>query len=195
MSEKAEKVLTEEEVRTFLSRLGVYVLLVQNETHARRARVAMFWSFVSLLFIFGIFEITPSEKNVGILGLSFRDLTEEKVSWFLFGITLYYAARFFFSVAKIWKQESPFAMLDGVHDYAKCRKLVLSPHDFYKRERELAKSLEKPIGDAEKLLEMMSYNVLSRYFGVWENFVFRMFFPMKVCIFSLSVLVGQVASY
>ncbi|MDA7968242.1 MAG: hypothetical protein MPK31_04825 [Gammaproteobacteria bacterium] len=165
-------------------------MLVQDEVHARRTRVAMFWSFISLLFICGVFEITPSEKSFGILGLSFRDLTEEKVSWFLFSITLYYAARFFFSVAKIWKVHNPLALWGNLRAYAVDRNSVGDPH-FYDKEEEIAKSLGMPIGAAEKLYEMMNHNVKSPGFGIWENFVFRMFVPILLCTAALSALVWK----
>ncbi|MDA8008856.1 MAG: hypothetical protein MPK62_04780 [Alphaproteobacteria bacterium] len=187
MSENVAKMLYDEEIKDFLGRLATYITLVQDDVHARWARVAMFWSFISLLFISKVFEITPTKNSVGVLGLSFRDLTEEKVSWFLFGITLYYAARFFFSVAKIWNVHNPLVLWIELCGYVADRKLVISAH-FYERETEIAKSLN--IRGAN-IYEVMNHNVNSPSFGIWENFVFRMFFPIVLCIVAFLALVWK----
>lgn len=97
--------------------LGEYVSLVQSGDHARRGRVVMFWSLISLLVVRGVFEVVKTEQSFGVFGISLSDLTREKILVILLFITAYYALRFGFSIAKIFVLVKPFALLKGICEY------------------------------------------------------------------------------
>lgn len=97
--------------------IGEYVSLVQSGDHARRGRVVMFWSLISLLVVRGVFEVVSTEQSFGVFGISLSDLDREKILVILLFITAYYALRFGFTVAKIFALVKPFALLKSICEY------------------------------------------------------------------------------
>lgn len=103
----------------FLEDFGLYVSRVQDEVHARRGRVAMFWSLVSLLYVFGWMEVDES-LQFAAFGISFPGLN---ILLVLCAITTYYAVRFGFSVAKIVVVVNPFVLRRDLRNYKKLEEI------------------------------------------------------------------------
>ena len=192
------------DVHSFIFELGLYIAQIQGEAHARRMRVAAFWSFISLLFVHGVFEVTSPDKSVGVLGLSFRDLTEEKVLWFLFAITLYYAARFFYSAAKIFLVSRPITLWRNIRFHKKerrnyrgfpaSREYMEDISSYYRDAADDTQAyfrLTQLIG-AEKTAEVLNHNVHYSFVGLLENFIFPMLVFPGMCIFALFSLVKAI---
>lgn len=198
--------------------LGIegYILLVQNADHARRGRVAMFWSLISLLFVFGFFAVVPS-KTVGVLGFSIRDLTDQKVLIALLCITSYYALRFGFSVAKIFILSNPRAVW---REFFKYRKLKKSGFNFESEESgsrihawaevgswadgenagDRSPNLNEPFRNSfpdgpydilKKPNEVRYLNVRNSIFGFLENVFALMLLPAFLCIAAFLALVWK----
>ena len=107
----------------FLEDLGLYVSRVQDENHARRGRVAMFWSLASLLYIVGWMQVEGG-LHFDAFGISFPGLNTLAA---LFVVTLWYAVRFGFSVLKIVALVNPWQLWRDLQTY---KKLEESEFDF-----------------------------------------------------------------
>lgn len=187
----------------FLLDLGRYVSLVQNNVHVRRARVAMLWSAISFFYI--VFGLKVSSADVSILrGVAIDNIEHWKFLVFLFAMTLYYAARFGFSVAKICAEVNPRTLWRKFRDLKKFKELDWPIEEIethlprmylyvwiVRPDMAIAKSNppeEREIGmlDAEKLAGIEKENEVRqslRYptLAFLENFFAMMFLPAFVC--------------
>lgn len=210
----AKQVLT---ARLIVRTIGQYVSLVQSADHARRGRVVMFWSVVSLLFVCDVLAVVPAVKSFGFLGLV-PNLSEKGVLVGLFFITAYYAVRFGFSVTKIFVRAKPSVLWRGFRAYRKAKKrdfefntaeeerLVVDlarmhawslggtlsgTHPKYKDHYLIhdnwGMELDQNLDDKG---EVQHFSVRLPVFGFLENVVFLMVLPALLCIWALAELVG-----
>lgn len=106
------------DAREFLENLGLYVVRVQDEVHARRGRVAMFWSLASLLYAFGLMQV-KDDLQFSAVGISFPGLNILVV---LFVITTCYAVRFGHSAIKIIAFVNPWTLWRDLWIYTELKK-------------------------------------------------------------------------
>lgn len=99
----------------FLRNYSQYLSLVQDEVHVRRARVAMFWSLASFLYIIG-FATVDEPANIGPVSVHGA---AGKAFVFLFVATAYYVTRFGFSVVKIFALVNPLVLREEFKHYKK----------------------------------------------------------------------------
>lgn len=106
-------------------RAGRYLSLVQSRTHARRARVAMFWSAASLFFVLGNLQ-AQTVLHVPLVG-GFSNIKPEFFLSFLLIMTAYYFARFLFSVLKINAKVNLRSLQKSVRAYYTHFKIMCIP--------------------------------------------------------------------
>ena len=108
---------------------GRYVWLVQGRNHARRARVAMFWSAASLFYVLGDLEV-KTVLHLPFIG-GFSTVNPEVFLFFLLTMATYYFVRFLFSVLKINAEVKLRSFRAGLLSYHAHRKLeamkIVSP--------------------------------------------------------------------
>ena len=76
---------------------------VKEESIRRTRKATIFWSFISILYIYGDLHVNTIKTTGGAApwGIQIGGVTAEKFLIFLFIITLYYIFQLFFSIVKI----------------------------------------------------------------------------------------------
>ena len=100
-----------------------YISLVRSDVHARRVRVASFWSAASVFYIWGDLRV-ESVVNAALLNAGLSNITHEKFLVFLFVMTLYYSVRLAFSIWKI-HAEIPMKLLRKDLPYYRDRAVLI----------------------------------------------------------------------
>ena len=175
------------------------------------ARKVIFWSFVSLLFIYGDIYVGTAEtteitnNTVTLFGMQFFGITKEKFWYFLITLNLYHAVKFSFSVLKIIIIADSWAALKDTLSVKKSDR-----HDSEYEIESIDKKLQSgemsgktnleggrmeftdPKREAENqrelLLMMKRYNIM----GFLEYFFSPIIFPASLSLWALIMLVIQV---
>ena len=91
----------------FNDRIEKYKDYVKEEDIRRTRKATIFWSFISILYIYGDLHVNTIKTTGGVSGgatpwgIQIGGVTAEKFLIFLLVITLYYAFQFFFSALKV----------------------------------------------------------------------------------------------
>ena len=85
---------------TFLLETDRYLSLMQGDLHMRRVRVVLIWSAATVFYIWGNLRV-ESVVSAAFVNAELTNITHEKFLVFLLVMTLYYSARFAFSVLQI----------------------------------------------------------------------------------------------
>ncbi|MDA7955631.1 MAG: hypothetical protein MPK34_00130 [Gammaproteobacteria bacterium] len=189
--------------------INEYVKAVQSGPYARRTRVALLWSAVSLFYVAGDLEVAGSSAAT-LVGVSIKNIDHEKFCFFLLCVTTYYTALFVFAFAKIWSVGRPVRLFCKIFRHRKKR---VGKSDFVQTEREINRAEENMslwnslpyidhelvrekdvsvVDDMSKEDEVFNFMLRQPFFGLLENLLARMFFPLAVCIVALVVLVCEI---
>ena len=175
------------------------------------ARKVIFWSFVSLLFIYGDIYVGTAEtteitnNTVTLFGIQFFGITKEKFWYFLITLNLYHAVKFSFSVLKIIIIADSWAALkdtlsvkesdrhDSEDEIESIDKKLQSDEMSGKTNLEGGRmEFTDPKREAENqrelLLMMKRYNIM----GFLEYFFSPIIFPASLSLWALIMLVIQV---
>ena len=194
------------EFMKFLSDFIVFTSLVQGEAHARRVRVAMFWSVISMLYACRVLVVESPEASIGVMGLSFRDLMEGEVFWFLFVLTSWYAVRFFFSAVKVFIAANPLGgnlfslwrnfrafkereISNAVREIRAHMDDMFSGMDMNPSTQVFLRFIET-VG-VEKFFGALYYDVRHPLLGILENVIALLLLPAALCVLAWAALLGE----
>ena len=175
------------------------------------ARKVIFWSFVSLLCIYGDIYVGTAEtteitnNTVTLFGIQFFGITKEKFWYFLLTLNLYHAVKFSFSVLKVIIIADSWAAFKDIFLVAKFDRGIseaevdlidkkLKSGDMSGKtnveggKMELTDPERKAENQRELLLMMKRYNIM----GLLEYFFSPIIFPAILGLWALVMLVIQV---
>ena len=98
------------EDKEFDELIEIYKIHVNDERNRRTRKLTILWSSVSIFYILGDLHLNVTntgnedEGNAIAWGIPITGITEEKLLIFLFIISLYFLAKFFFSIVKLNRQ-------------------------------------------------------------------------------------------
>lgn len=175
-----------EDHKEFTDRIAKYENYVKEENVRRTRKATIFWSFISIFYIYGDLHVYTIKATGGMggsvtpWGIRIGGLTEEKFMAFLFIMALFYAFQFFFFVLKVYMKYEVYRLIHYVltmpGEAEGWERAELENHA-----RDSGKDGEYDLKH-ERLLFMHKHRVV----GLLEHFFAPIFFPALLSLWAVS---------
>jgi len=151
----------------------------------RSGKLVVFWSFVSLCYIFGDLQIDP-ENEIVVWGIKLLGVTNQKIVILLAIINVYFLMNFIFIVIRVClTSNSIVALIDMIsmnrEEKIRAQDKILNWKDY--DDDDPAK---------EKRREISSMMIKFRYMGALEYFFAPIIFPSLLGFLAITMLLYEI---